>query len=74
MCTCMSLLSKGSHVQMQMLFLISSYLFFAKSKGRADRHQQNYPKEVHLDLDDVRDSKSGERGEHARAIFLPLLC
>ena len=21
-----------------------------------------------------RDSKSGERGEHARAIFLPLLC
>ena len=22
----------------------------------------------------IRDSKSGERGEHARAIFLPLLC
>ena len=22
----------------------------------------------------VRDSKSGERGEHVRAIFLPLLC
>ena len=36
------------------LFLISSYLFFAKSnKGREYRHQQNYPKEVHLDLDDV---------------------
>ena len=29
---------------------------------------------VSANLVGVRDSKSGERSEHARAIFLPLLC
>ena len=42
--------------------------------GKTKKWHQNYAEMQSDEQDGSRDSKSGERGEHVRAIFLTLLC